>query len=290
VTNLADTSATLQIQFGAATGVYPLIATNGSGASTSSLTPANQLAIYLGAGYAASSAVTIVNSTPTALDPLRLTPRSASGDPVTVVNTQPTALDPPARTANYATSASVTVVNSQFTSLDPPVRTTRYAGATAVTVLNTQPTPLDPPARTPRYANSYSVSVRNQSAPPIAPAMTSAEAPNRGSQGTMAADAGGGQHQEVAFAGQALRIQVEVPAGVRTNGVNVYVNGARLTDPLVAPYETLLTVPSNVPDLEIKAVVLTAEGEVVAPLRHASCWQDVRNSGGFVRAHEWLWR
>ena len=22
----------------------------------------------------------------------------------------------------------------------------------------------------------------------------------------------------------------------------------------------------------------------------ASCWQDVRNSGGFVQAHEWLWR
>lgn len=23
---------------------------------------------------------------------------------------------------------------------------------------------------------------------------------------------------------------------------------------------------------------------------HASCWQDGRNSGGFVRAHEWPWR
>src|ERR1035437_3044296 len=23
---------------------------------------------------------------------------------------------------------------------------------------------------------------------------------------------------------------------------------------------------------------------------HAGCWQDVRNSGGFVRTHEWIWR
>lgn len=268
VTNLTNTSATLQIQFGAATGVYPLIASNGSGASTSSLTPANQLAIYAGAGYAAASPVTIVNSTPTALDPLRVTPRSATGEPVTVINSQPTVLDPPSRTANYATSASVTVVNSQFTALDPPVRTTRYADSSTVTVLNTQPTPLDPPARTPRYATSYSVNVRNQSAPSVAPSAMTAEAGNRGSQGHLAPGATAGAEEETAFAGQALRIQVEVPAGVQTKGVNVYVNGARLADPLAAPYETVLTVPANVPDLEIKAVVLTGEGEVVAPLRH----------------------
>lgn len=238
-TNVTSTSATLQIQFGTVPGSYVLVATTSSGASANSPTGTNQITVVTGAGYATSAAY----STP---------------------GTQSTPRDPVTNIMRYAASAAATIVGAQATPLDPPGNLMTYATSAAETMVGTRATPLDPVGNTMRYATGWAVNVKNQSSP------VSVSRSDRGvgpavKGGSSDGDAGG---QELAYPGQALPVQVEIPPGVRIRGVNLYVNGRRLEDPLLAPYETILTVPGGgVEELEIRAVVLTETGEVVSPSR-----------------------
>lgn len=249
VTNLTATSATLQIQFGAVTGIYPLVATTPAGASTTVVTPSNQILVYQGTGYLTARATTILNGTITPLDPV-----------------------PPA--LKYVTARATTVINGTTTPLDPIPPALKYVTARAVTVINGSTTPLDPTPPSLKYVTSRATTVRNQSSPVLVPASSVSSAETSAAAAAAASKEKSTNDGEVAYAGQALRIQVAVPEGVRVDGVNVYVNGAKLEDPLRAPYETVITVPSGVAELEIRSVVLTESGEVVAPLRRVRVARD----------------
>lgn len=167
--------------------------------------------------------------------------------------------------SGYFAAPATTVVNSQSTSIDPATRTTRYVNAPAMTVINLQSTGLDPASRNLRYASSYAVNVRNQSAASVA--APASETPSEDSTAASLEGSSKDGDAETAYPGSALLVRVAPPIGVRTLGVLVYCNGVRLADPLLAPYETLLTVPSGVSMLEIRAVAQTEHGEAAAPVR-----------------------
>ncbi|BDC49849.1 hypothetical protein F183_A21650 [Bryobacterales bacterium F-183] len=254
VTNLTATSATLRIRFGPFVGIHPLIATTAAASSATEVTPGNRFQIFEPAGYQIASPTTVVNSSYTSLDPVSSLTYAVAA-PVNVVNSSYTSLDP-VSSLTYAVSAPVNVVNSSFTSLDP-VSSLTYAFAPPVNVVNSSYTSLDPVTSL-NYAASHAVHVRNLSAPVI----TAAPDTHPEDTATSAARNSGAPLRETAYAGQMLRVRADIPNGVRINEVLVYVNGAKMDDVLLPPYEAAITVPSGVDELEIRSVVRTEAGEI----------------------------
>jgi hypothetical protein len=171
--------------------------------------------------------------------------------------------------SGYASGAAVAIVNSTATTLDPSRLNGRYTASHATSIINMRTTTLDPSTRTLNYSTSRAVTVRNQSAPPgVAP---SSAAPSNASTGLPHSSAESSLHaatgEETAYAGAALWVQVEIPVGVRIRSVHLYCNGVKLADPLAAPYLAVLTIPHHVPDLEIRAVAVTDQGEQAGPVR-----------------------